>query len=149
MLKRINMKSVKTYLFSLSLLVLSACTPDKPPSQIYEEYNSKVIQGIGFDDEKAYFTKRKQEEVESKMPQYMKSMNKTRAEVIKVYLDFSRGLAKCKEITIVKEEITGNTATLEYSQKDICGNESASQEKQSIRMINENGWKIDDVVVSI
>ena len=143
------MKTVRTFLFSLSLLVLSACTPDKPPSQIYEEYNSRVIQGIDFDDEKAYFTKRKQEEVEAKMPQYMESMNKTRVEVIKVYLDFSRGLAKCKEIDLVKEEITGNTATLEYSQKDICGNESTSQEKQSIRMINENGWKIDDVVVSI
>ena len=143
------MKTVRTVLFPLSLLVLAACTPDKLPSQIYEEYNSKVIQGIDFDDEKAYFTKRKQEEVEAKMPQYMESMNKTRVEVIKVYLDFSRGLAKCKEIALVKEEITGNTATLEYSQKDICGNESTSQEKQSIRMINENGWKIDDVVVSI
>ena len=143
------MKTVRTFLFSLLLLVLSACTPDKLPSQIYEEYNSRVIQGIDFDDEKAYFTKRKQEEVESKMPQYMESMNKTREEVIKVYLDFSRGLAKCKEIALIKEEITGNTATLEYSQKDICGNESTSQEKQLILMINENGWKIDDVVVSI
>ena len=143
------MKTAKTYLLSLSLLILSACTADKPPSQIYEEYNAKVIQGIDFDDEKTYFTKRKQEEVEAKMPQYMESMNKTRAEVIKIYLDFSRGLAKCKEIALVKEDITGNTATLEYSQKDICGNESTSQEKQSIRMINENGWKIDDVVVSI
>jgi hypothetical protein len=143
------MKTVILSLFTLSLLVLSACTPDKPPSQIYEEYNSKVIQGIAFADEKAYFTKRKQEEVEAKMPQYMESMSKTRIEVIKIYLDFSRGLAKCKEIALVKEEITGNTATLEYSQKDICENESTSQEKQSIRMINENGWKIDDVVVSI
>lgn len=108
-----------------------------------------MIQGISFDDDKAYFTKRKQEEVDAKMPLYMESMNKTRAEAIEVYLDFSRGLAKCKEITLVKEEVIGNTATLEYSQKDICGNESATQEKQSIRMLNESGWKIDDVVVSI
>ena len=83
------------------------------------------------------------------MPQYMESMNKTRVEVIKVYLEFSRALAKCKEITLVKEELAGNKATLEYSQKDICGNESTSQGKQTIQMINENGWKIDDVVVSI
>jgi hypothetical protein len=143
------MITTRTFLFSLSVLVLSACTPDKSPGQIYEEYNSKVIQGIDFNDEKAYFTKRKQEEVEAKMPQYMESMNKTRAEVIKVYLEVSRGLAKCKEIALVKEEINGNTAMLEYSQKDMCGNESTSQERQSIRMINENGWKIDDVVVSI
>jgi hypothetical protein len=143
------MKTIKKQLFSLSLLVLSGCSPDKLPSQVYEEYNSMVIRGIDFEDEKAYFTKRKQEEVESKMPQYMKSMNKNRVEVIKVYLDFSRELAKCKEISLVKEEITGNTATLEYLQKDICGNASTSLEKQSIQMINENGWKIDDVVVSI
>ena len=97
----------------------------------------------------AYYTKRKQEEVESKIPQYMETMEKSRDEVIKVYIEFSRALAKCKEITLVKEVVDLNTAVLEYSQKDICGNESTSQEKLSIRMINEGGWKIDDIEISL
>jgi hypothetical protein len=49
----------------------------------------------------------------------------------------------------VKEVIDRNTAMLEYSQKDICGNESTSQEKQSLRMINEGGWKIDEIEISL
>ena len=131
------------------MFLLLACSPEKSPGQIYEEYNSRVIQGINYDDDKAYYTKRKQEEVESKIPQYMETMKRSRDEVINLYLTFSRELAKCKEITLAKEIIERNTAVLEYSQKDICGNESTSQEKQSIRMINEDGWKIDDIVISL
>jgi hypothetical protein len=131
------------------LFFLLACSSEKSPSQIYEEYNSRVIRGINYDDDKAYYTKRKQEDVESKIPQYMETMKKSRDEVIEVYLDFSRELAKCKEIVLVKEVIDRSTAVLEYAQKDICGNESSSQEKQSIQMINEGGWKIDDIEISI
>lgn len=135
-------------LFSILFLLL-ACSPEKSPGQIYEEYNSRAIQGINYDDDKAYYTNRKLEEVEAKIPQYMETMKRSRDEVINLYLAFSRELAKCKEITLVKEVIDRNTAVLEYSQKDICGNESMSQEKQSIRMINEDGWKIDDIEISL
>jgi hypothetical protein len=131
------------------LFLLLACSSEKSPGQVYEEYNSRVIQGINYDDDMTYYTKRKQEEVESKIPQYMETMEKSRDEVIKVYIEVSRELAKCKEIILVKEIVDFNTAVLEYSQKDICGNESTSQEKQSIRMINEGGWKIDDIEISL
>jgi hypothetical protein len=143
------MKIFKSLSSSLILFLLSAFSAEKTPGQVYEEYNSRVIQGISFDDDKAYYTERKQEEVESKMPQYMETMKKSRDEVVKIYLEFSRELAKCKEIALVKEVVDRNTAVLEYSQKDICGNESTSQEKQSIRMINEGGWKIDDIEISL
>ena len=143
------MKIFKLLSLSLVLLLLLACSSEKSPGQVYEEYNSRVIQGINYDDDMTYYTKRKQEEVESKIPQYMETMEKSRDEVIKVYIEVSRELAKCKEIILVKEIVDLNTAVLEYSQKDICGNESTSQEKQSIRMINEGGWKIDDIEISL
>jgi len=79
----------------------------------------------------------------------MKQMGKSRDEVIVVYLEVSRKVAKCKEITLANEVIEVNTAFLEYSQKDICGNESTSQEKQLIRMIKEDDWKIDDIEISL
>lgn len=144
-----NMKAFKLILLSITLFLLAACSSDKSPSEVYEEYNAKVVQGINFVDDKAYYTKRKLKEVESKFPQYMKSMKKSREEVIEFYIDFSKKLAECKEIKLVKEVVENNTATLEYSQKDICGNESSSKEKQTIRMIKEGGWKIDDVLISI
>ncbi len=143
------MKHSKLLILSLILLLLSACSADKSPSAIYEEYNAKVIRGISFRDDKTYYTQRKQEEVEAKFPQYMKTMNKSRAEVIEFYLDFSRKLAKCKDIVLENENVDGDTAILEYSQKDICGNEATSPEKQTIRMINEGGWKIDDIEISL
>ncbi|MBV1909791.1 MAG: hypothetical protein KUG78_10755 [Kangiellaceae bacterium] len=129
--------------------LLFSCSVEKSPSQVYIEYNSRVIAGLSFDDEKVYFSKRKQQKVESKMPQYMKQMTKSRNEVIAVYLEFSKSLAKCKEISLVSEVIETKKASLEFSQKDICGNESTSTEKQVVKMVKEGGWKIDDVVISL
>ena len=143
------MTQTKSLSLFLIISVLIGCSAEKLPNQVYNEYNSKVMSGISYADDKAYYSKRKQQEVESKMPQYMKQMNKTRDEVIEVYLEVSRELAKCKEITLVNEVIESDTALLEYSQKDICGNDSASQEKQSIRMVNKGGWKIDDIEISL
>ena len=134
---------------SVILILLIGCSSEKSPSQVYNEYNSKVIEGISFDNDKAYYSKRKQDEVESKFPQYMKKMEKSREEVIEFYLSFSREVAKCKELILVKEVMNGDLAILEYSQKDICGNESTTQGKQMIRMVNEDGWKIDDVEISL
>ena len=143
------MTIIKSLSSALLATLLFGCSVEKSPSQIYIEYNSRVIAGISYDDENVYFSKRKQLEVESKMPLYMKQMNKSRDEVIAVYLEFSKGLAKCKEISLLSEAIATETASLEFSQRDVCGNESTSTEKQVIKMVKEGGWKIDDVVISL
>ena len=135
-------------LISLTLLAMG-CAREKSPSQVFSEYNAKVIEGIDYEADKAYYSKRKQADVESKLPQYMERMSKSREEAIRFYLDFSRSVAKCKEIHLVNEAIEGNTARLEYSQKDVCGNESTSPEKQTVKMIKEDGWKIDDIEISL
>lgn len=148
MLRRVVLTITKSLSLALLVSLLFSCSVEKSPSQIYLEYNSRVITGISFDDEKAYFSKRKQQEVELKMPQYIKQMNKPRDEVIAIYLEFSKGLAKCKEIFLVSEVIETEKASLEFSQKDICGNESTSTENQVVKMVKEGSWKIDDVVIS-
>ncbi|PCJ36248.1 MAG: hypothetical protein COA75_08450 [Cellvibrionales bacterium] len=134
---------------ALLTFLLFGCSVEQSPSQVYVEYNSRVMAGMSFDDEKLYFSKKKQQEVESKMPQYMKQMNKSRDEVITVYLEFTKGLARCKEISLLSETIATETASLEFSQRDVCGNESTSTEKQVVKMVKEGGWKIDDVVISL
>ena len=143
------MTITKSLSSALLTSLLFGCSVEQSPSQVYIEYNSRVIAGINYDDEKFYFSKRKRQEVESKMPQYMKQMNKSRDEVIAVYLEFSKGLAKCKEISLLSEAIATETASLEFSQRDVCGNESISTEKQVVKMVKEGGWKIDDVVISL
>ncbi len=129
--------------------LLIGCAAEQTPSQVYDEYNARVIGGMPFEDEKAYYTKRKQDEVESRFPEYMKKMEKTREEVIAFYLEFSREHAKCKELRLVREAIDDGMAELEYAQTDICGNKPTTQEKQLIRMVNEGGWKIDDIEISL
>ncbi len=143
------MKPAKYIILLFIISQLIGCSSEKSPSQVYDEYNMKVINGLSFEEDKAYYSKRKQEEVESKFPQYMKQMGKSHTEVIEVYLNVSREVARCKEITLVSEVIDANIAILEYSQKDICGNESSSQENQKIKMVNENGWKIDDIEIGL
>lgn len=134
---------------ALLLSTLAACSTEPTPSQVYAEYTAKVIEGISYADDMRYYSQRKQQEVEARMPDYMKQMKKTREEAIQVYLDFSREVAKCKEITLQREAIEDNTAVLVYSQTDICGNASTGAEKQTVKMIREAGWKIDEVEISL
>lgn len=141
------MKSI--FLLPISVLVLIGCTTPKSPSEVYDEYNAKVQQGISYQEDKAYYTQRKQADVESKFPQYMQQMKQSRDEVIASYLSFSKAAAKCKALTLVSQVIDGDTAVLEYAQKDLCGNASEANEKQRISMINEGGWKIDELQISL
>lgn len=73
---------------SVSLIssVMSGCSLERSPSQVYDEYTSKVITGISYHEDQAYYSERKREEVESKIPQYMKQMDKSRDEVIEFYI---------------------------------------------------------------
>jgi hypothetical protein len=139
----------KLMLIATVITFLIGCTSDKSPNQFYLEYKSKVNDGINYDEEKVYYSKRKLQEVEFKFPRYIEQMKKSREEVIGFYLKFSREVAKCKEITLISETINGDKSIIEYSQKDICGNESNSLEKQVVRMVKESGWKLDSVEVSL
>jgi hypothetical protein len=78
-----KMKAIlKPVVLGVVAITVFSCSPEKSPSQVYSEYNDKVIEGISFEEDKSYFSKRKQIEVESKFPQYMKKMNKSKAQVI-------------------------------------------------------------------
>ncbi len=54
-----------------------------------------------------------------------------------------------QKITLVNEVLLPKKATLTYSQTDTCGNSSNNNEKQIIKRIEEGGWKIDEVEISL
>ncbi len=144
------MKYNVLFLIQFSLLTsLLGCSLEMKPGQVYQEYNSKVIDGMTFEEEKKYYSKRKQAEIEAKFPTYMKQMNKSRKEVIDFYLDFTSKHAKCKKLQLMTEIIKGDTAELVFLQTDICGNNSNTEEKQIINMVYENGWKIDEIEIDL
>jgi hypothetical protein len=135
-------------ILALSLfLTLIGCGEISSPSNVYEEYNSQVINGISFEDEKKFYSTSKLAEVESSFPRYMAQMKKSKQEVIKFYQDFSQSVAKCKSIKLIEEQKSDESVVLIYSQTDTCGNEGNGNEKQTVKMVNEGGWKIASVVV--
>lgn len=119
------------------------------PSQVYEEYNQKKITGLAFAEDVEYHTARSRKEVEAKTLDLMEKTNRSREKVIELYVSFSQTLAKCKEISLVEERIEGDEAFLIYEQKDICGNTSSTPGTTKVKLINENGWKIDEVIRSL
>lgn len=129
--------------------ILTGCGESDSPSSVYEAYNSKVIDGISFEEEKKYYSIKKLAEMEASFPRYMVQMKKNREDVIEFYQEFSQSVAKCKSIKLVDEKKSVEQVVLIYSQVDTCGNKSADKEKQVIRMVNESGWKIDNVEVSL
>lgn len=139
------------YVAAIALsFIIAGCQKEESPSAFYERYNQKVISGISTLEEDArFYSSRKRKEVESKIPAFMKKTNKTREEAIRFYLDFSQAVAKCKKIELVKEVIDAKVAHLTYNQTDVCGNTSPAQETQKVRLVNENGWKIDEVEISL
>ncbi|WP_196140832.1 hypothetical protein [Aliikangiella sp. G2MR2-5] len=140
---------INMFLIASLMVASSGCSQQKSPSEVYDEYNSKVIEGIGYQEDLAYFTQRKQREAEAKLQQYMKQMKKSREQVIATYLEFSREAAKCKKIDLVSETLENDTAILEYSQQDICGNASTGPEKQIVHMKMEQRWKIDSIEINL
>ncbi|WP_311222185.1 MULTISPECIES: hypothetical protein [unclassified Acidovorax] len=79
----------------------------------------------------------------------MQSMGKSREDVVALHLAMSKAVAQCKKITVDREEVSGTLATLTYRQEDICGNRAAGPEFQKVRLLNENGWKIDHVEIAL
>jgi len=130
-------------------LTLTGCGETDSPRSVYEEYNSKVINGVSFEEEKKYYSTSKLTEVEASFPRYMAQMKKSKEEVIKFYQDFSQSVAKCKAIKLLEEQKLDESVVLIYSQTDTCGNDSGGNAKQIIKMVNESGWKIASIEISL
>lgn len=138
-------------LFTLLFIVIfiSACGETTNPAQVYEEYNEKVKQGLSFELEKLYFTKKKNKEVDEQIEVYMKSMNKTEKEVIEFYSKFSKSVAKCSEIKLLNQNITKEFTELIYELEDLCNENSNGKGLLKVRMVEENGWKIDEIKIEL
>lgn len=138
----------------LVLAPLSASAAEKSPAEVYAEYHAMVVRGIGFADDAAHYSTRKRAEVEAKFPLQMKQMNKTRDEVIAIYLQFSRELAKCQVLSLATQRLEACEAIayLEYAVTDRCAKApaAAARQRQKIKMVKEGGgWKIDSVEIAL
>jgi hypothetical protein len=128
----------------------AGCSSAESPKAFYERYYAKSAAGISTLEEDAkHYSARKRAEVEQKIPLMMQGMGKSREEVSSIYLSMSKAVARCKKIELASEEITGGVAVLNYRQTDVCGNMTSGPEKHKVRLVDESGWKIDHVEVSL
>ena len=81
---------IKLTITLMVTIFLVGCGDVKPPHEVYMEIIEKERQKVPFGEHIKYFSKNKVEEVEGQFPSYMKSMNKTKAEVIEFYLSLSK-----------------------------------------------------------
>ncbi len=135
---------------TLLLPVLAGCQRQEAPNVFYERYYQQSAAGIASLEEEARFhSARKHAEVERRIPAMMALMNKSREEVARIELDMSGTLARCKQIELAEQSVSGNVAELTYRQKDVCGGASTAPQTQKVHLVNEDGWKIDRVEVRL
>lgn len=133
----------------VTALALGGCAAQPTPSQVYEAYHAHSAEGMTFDEDAAHYTVRKRAEVERRIPALMQRLGVSRDDALRRYLDLSQAVARCKRIELIEQRIDGATAHLRYRQADTCGNASAAQETQRVRMLDEGGWKIDEVEIDV
>lgn len=133
-------------LFSLLLLFLTACDTLDSPRLTYERYVENEKAGItSFDEFINSYSERKQEEIELSIVEAVeKNPEKNKESVKSNSLKIFQRFAKCKKLEFLSEEINGKKATVTYKSTDNCSGRNDIT-TEIIFMINENGWKIDEI----
>ncbi|WP_077343557.1 hypothetical protein [Pseudocolwellia agarivorans] len=129
-------------LLSLFILSFRSYAVDSP-REIYEDYEKNQKLGMTFNKIYSYYSKSNKKRNEEILSTYASQMKMTREEVIEFFLPSLKVEAKCEETKFVTQEIDGSIALLEYELTNICEELSEGEGKLLIRLINENGWKID------
>jgi hypothetical protein len=127
-------------------LLLAGCSEPELPSQFYERYNQKVIDGISFAEDAAHFSAAKRAQVEARLAA---SGEQGREQMISAYLQFSREVARCKALQLQSHQVEEQRAELVYAQTDRCGKAAAEAEMHKVTLVWEDGWKIDAVEIAL
>ena len=129
-------------------LLLAGCSEPELPSQFYERYNQKVIDGISFAEDAAHFSAGKRAQVEARLAA-LPAGEQGREQMIAAYLQFSREVARCKALQLQSQQVEEQRAELVYAQTDRCGKAAAEAETHKVTLVWEDGWKIDAVEIAL
>lgn len=140
---------IKLTILRLAVFAIAGCSQSSPvnsmtPDETFRAYNQLVIEGISFEDTKKYHSKAFVAKVEKQIETMQKTNDNSFEAFITLYLHGQMAVAKCAEYTLVSEEVEETTAYLVYDRKDICNGDKVTLGGDKIRLIFENGWKIDD-----
>ena len=142
-------KQVRLIAILLFSILLTSCGKESSPSETYDAYINAILSGISYEQSKVYFTANKIAEVESNVPALMKSMNKSREDVVAVYEKFALQTRKCSSYSLISETIDGSTASLQYNITDTCTPSNNTSATENVTMLKEGSWKISDVITTL
>ena len=124
---------------SVGFGLIAACsTADQSLDDIYREYHRQAAKGLSIEEERAFLSSRKNKEMASEREAMDAS---TRAQIAPLVVD----LFRCTGLKLVDESVNTDTALLTYEVVGICESTAGDTGKLSVRLVMENGWKIDDI----
>ncbi len=115
------------------------------PDETYREYYQRVIEGINYEDGKRYHSKAFTQNLETRIKTAQQSSPNSYEAFMTIYFKRQQSSAKCNAITLASETIDGEIAELVYNSESTCESNKIVDTDNIIRMVNEDGWKIDDI----
>ena len=137
----------KTLIFKLAVAiavpfgVIGACTTaDESPDEAFRDYRRQVAAGLTIEEEMSFFSSRNRQETESsiaaKDPLFAPEWN-----------EMHINIAKCTEIQLTSESVSADVALLTYDAVNICDDYADDLLKLRVRLVKENGWKLDEMKI--
>lgn len=131
-----------------AVFLLSACgQQSQSPSDVYLAYHERAAQGMSFDEESSYFSARQRAGLDEKIASMMERTGKSHDEITSLYLDVSRDTAKCSTLSLVEERIEGDNAYLVFDATGSCPDTATSDSRHEVKLVQEGGWKFDEVEI--
>jgi hypothetical protein len=117
------------------------------PVDFYLYYHARTAAGMSFEEDVSFHSSRAVADVESKVNSMMERTGKSRDELEALYLELSQGGAQCTELALKDERIEGDTAYLEFDTIDTCPSVPSDISIHRVKLVREDGWKLDEVEI--
>ena len=131
-----------------AVFLLSACGQQaQSPSDVYLAYHERSAQAMSFDEESSYFSARQQAGIDEKIASMVERTGKSHDEITSLYLKVSQDTAKCSTLSLVEERIEGDNAFLVFDATGNCPETPTSDSRHEVTLVQENGWKFDEVEI--
>lgn len=119
----------------------------RTPKETFRDYNLALKAGADYETQAIFFTERKLAEANASVVQYMMATRRSREDVMSIMMRVEHETAKCMELSLKSKEQSEDKVVLIYRQYDTCRDQPSGTQK--IRLVQENGWKIDDITIAL
>jgi len=133
--------------FSVTIIILFVAGCADSPSAAHQKIMSHEAVVESFEALKASYSKRKQAQMDADLSGQAKTSGKSKEEIAAASLKLFKHFARCKNLKLLSEVVAGDKAVLTYENSDTCFSEEPNVNREIVHMVNESGWKIDEIEI--